>query len=96
MDELRTKLNKAELQLSDATETASNCQEKEAALKSRTDKLTQELDRLRIENRRKLSTLQVCQLWNVSCAFLKNYFGFQTSQACVPGSPVECHLNCTR
>ena len=58
VEELRTKLNWAEFKSSEASEKAKNLQEKETSIRGRLEKVQGELDTLKIESRKKQSTLQ--------------------------------------
>ena len=61
MVELKEKLNQAQLALSDAQETAANCEQKEKTMRNKLEKLQLNMDTMRIDSRRKLSELQVAK-----------------------------------
>lgn len=57
--ELREKLCKTELLLSDAQETANNLNEKDSTMKDKIEKLQRELDSTKMDTRRNVTSLQV-------------------------------------
>ncbi len=59
LGELREKLCKTELQLSDAQETSHNLREIETTMKSRVEKLQRELDSTKLDSKRNVTSLQV-------------------------------------
>ena len=59
LTEMRERAHKAELSQSEATETAKQLREKEELLKEKVNKLQGEIDKMRMESRKKMSTLQV-------------------------------------
>ena len=57
--ELREKLCKTELLLSDAQETANNLKEKDSTMKEKFEKLQRDLDVTKMDSRRNVTSLQV-------------------------------------
>ena len=57
--ELREKLCKTELLLSDAQETANNLKEKDSTMKEKFEKLQRDLDVTKMDSRKNVTSLQV-------------------------------------
>ena len=68
--ELREKLCKSELLLSDAQETANNLKEKDSTMRDKIDKLQRELDTNKMDTRRNVTSLQVTFLTVLYCAVI--------------------------